>query len=128
MPEQSPDRRRFVHVANEIRDAITRGDFKPGQRLPTILELSKQYGAATGTIQKAIDRLRDAGMVESWKGSHTYVLDTANDTEQRKTRPDMTERELIEVLFDRIDALQREVATLRQNLPSGDRQDRPPPA
>ncbi|MCA1187553.1 MULTISPECIES: GntR family transcriptional regulator [unclassified Saccharopolyspora] len=50
-------------VVDEIRDAITRGDFAPNQRLVEA-ELSEQFDAGRGAVRNALVQLATEGLVE----------------------------------------------------------------
>jgi GntR family transcriptional regulator len=50
-------------IADDLRAAIERGDYGPGDPLPQQLELRERYGAATATVASAIDMLRREGLV-----------------------------------------------------------------
>jgi len=57
----------------ELRAAILDGRLKPGSRLPSTRNLSKQYDLARGTAAAAFDILRSEGYVEAVVGSGTFV-------------------------------------------------------
>ncbi|MFI7440873.1 GntR family transcriptional regulator [Nonomuraea indica] len=44
-----------------------------GQRLPSELDLTEQYGIARMTIRRAMKELRERGLVRSVHGKGTYV-------------------------------------------------------
>lgn len=46
----------------------------PGELLPTVMELQKQYKASQATITQAIDRLREQGLVERPPGKKRLVI------------------------------------------------------
>jgi DNA-binding GntR family transcriptional regulator len=50
-------------VADEIREAIVRGDFVPDQRLVEA-DLSEQFGAGRSAVRAALATLADEGLVE----------------------------------------------------------------
>lgn len=60
-------------IANDLRAAISRGDFAPGARLPSRSRLMKQYGVAPQTVVNAINALRAEGLVIGLTGSGWYV-------------------------------------------------------
>ncbi|TQS24142.1 winged helix-turn-helix transcriptional regulator [Microbispora sp. KK1-11] len=60
-------------VADHIAGRIERGDLKPGQRLPSELDLSEQYGVARMTVRRAMKELRERGLIRSVHGKGTYV-------------------------------------------------------
>ncbi|GHH68747.1 transcriptional regulator [Streptosporangium violaceochromogenes] len=55
----------YEHVAAELREAILRGDHPPGTRLPKHAELAERYGVSEIVIRKAIDDLKNQGLVET---------------------------------------------------------------
>ena len=44
----------YVQVANALRDAITSGTLRPGEKLPSGSDLAERYGVARMTVQNAI--------------------------------------------------------------------------
>jgi DNA-binding FadR family transcriptional regulator len=58
----------------QLRRQIARGDFAPGDRLPTEVGLSEIHGVSRTVVREAIASLRADGMVESRQGSGVYVL------------------------------------------------------
>ncbi|HKE67029.1 MAG TPA: GntR family transcriptional regulator [Micromonosporaceae bacterium] len=60
-------------IAGEIRSRIRRGDWAPGERLPSIPAIAEMYGVAKQTVQRAVDQLRIEGVLITKPGSGTYV-------------------------------------------------------
>ena len=60
-------------IADELRAAINRGDYKPGQQLPTGRTIMTRFGVAQQTAQNAYDLLRTEGLVVSRGGGGVYV-------------------------------------------------------
>jgi DNA-binding GntR family transcriptional regulator len=50
-------------IAKHMRDAIVRGDYAPGSRLPEVA-LSRELQTSRGTVREAIRTLADSGLVE----------------------------------------------------------------
>lgn len=50
-------------VATAIKDAIVRGRFQPGQRLPEVA-LSAEMNTSRGTVREALRMLADSGLIE----------------------------------------------------------------
>jgi GntR family transcriptional regulator len=57
----SAARVRAALIAECLRDAIARGDYQPGARLPSILRLSEAHGTALTTAARALRLLVDSG-------------------------------------------------------------------
>ena len=51
-------------VVEVIYDQITKGELKPGDRLPTELDLSEQLGVARTTVREAFSQLMGLGLIE----------------------------------------------------------------
>jgi DNA-binding GntR family transcriptional regulator len=65
-----------AQVHERIRERIRRGDFVPGDRLPTEGELCTQFGVSRVTIREALRMLQRDRLVESRQGSGHFVLGT----------------------------------------------------
>lgn len=63
----------YRHIADAL--ALQVRGMRPGERLPSVVQLAREYGAATVTVQRALGVLRDAGLVESVHRSGTYVAE-----------------------------------------------------
>lgn len=66
-------RARYRQVADLLRAAIQRGDYEPGQALPSQPELARQYGLNQTTINRAIAVLRNEGLVRVEQGRGAFV-------------------------------------------------------
>jgi DNA-binding GntR family transcriptional regulator len=60
-------------VAADLADAIARGEWRPGRRLPPMTELAELYGVARGTIRKALTPLEADGTITIVPGRGTFV-------------------------------------------------------
>ncbi len=63
----------YRRIAEEIRSDILEGRLQPGDRLPSIRELTHRWGCTPGTIQRAYHELRRQGLVASRAGKGTHV-------------------------------------------------------
>ncbi|UED85284.1 GntR family transcriptional regulator [Streptomyces profundus] len=70
----------FQQVSSKLRAAILTREYEPGDKLPSNPELVKHFGVAKATIQRALDQLRDDGLIVSRKGKGSFVR-------QRTERP-----------------------------------------
>ena len=61
------------HVANRLREEITRGGLAPGDKIDGENSLAERYGVARGTIRRAVDMLREEGLLVSRHGHGTFV-------------------------------------------------------
>jgi len=51
-------------IVSSIRRAIIEGSYKPGERLPTRIQLEKQFRTSPVTVQRAMDQLAREGFIE----------------------------------------------------------------
>jgi len=66
-----------VRVADEIRWRIERGEYPPGMKLPTLDELAKENLCSLTVIRKAVDLLKQQGLVVSAQGKGSFVRERA---------------------------------------------------
>ena len=71
--EELPHAERILRA---IRNQIVRGEMRPGDRLPTRSDISKQYSVSTFTAQAAFSSLERDGFVVSKGRSGTFVAPT----------------------------------------------------
>ncbi|KWX03204.1 Transcriptional regulator [Carbonactinospora thermoautotrophica] len=69
----TPPRSRYQQVAEHLRRAITAGEYRPGQALPSESQLAQQFGLNRTTINKAIRQLVAEGLVVVEHGRGSYV-------------------------------------------------------
>ena len=60
-------------VMGQIESMILEGSLRPGQKLPTERELSKQFGVSRPSLREAIQKLAARGLLVSRQGGGTYV-------------------------------------------------------
>ena len=63
-------------IAAELRERIRRGEWAPGERLPSIPAIASAYGVAKQTVQRTVDQLRVEGVLITRPGSGTFVRGT----------------------------------------------------
>jgi GntR family transcriptional repressor for pyruvate dehydrogenase complex len=75
MPSSPDGRKLYQQVAGAVADAVKRGDFVPGQRIPSERELADLYKVSRPTIREAMIALEVIGIVRSRHGSGIFVVD-----------------------------------------------------
>ena len=73
MPLLPPTSRKYRLILEELRAEILRGDYRTGDKLPSEADLIKRFGASRITVGRAVNELRNLGLVERRAGSGTYV-------------------------------------------------------
>ncbi|MET8083682.1 winged helix-turn-helix domain-containing protein [Micromonospora sp. NPDC005237] len=71
MPRVS-DRQR---IAQDIRDKIRSGEYSPGDKLPSLREMTAHYGVSAEPVRSALLILQAEGLIEGHQGKGTYVAE-----------------------------------------------------
>ena len=58
-----------------LRAQIESGELAPGDRLPSILTLSQEYEVASVTVRKALNSLKQDGLIAAVSGWGTFVAE-----------------------------------------------------
>jgi len=69
---------RFRWLAAELRERIALGDFGRAGALESEAELGSRYGVSRVTVRRALEQLRDEGLVAARRGSGWYVVSGAS--------------------------------------------------
>lgn len=77
----SPRVNRYDQLSNELRQRITDGEFKPGDKLPSFTEMRQQYGVSQSTLGRAHSALESEGLIVRKRGAGTFVLSAAEKRE-----------------------------------------------
>jgi GntR family transcriptional regulator len=62
-----------VRIADDIRAKIETGELAPGEQLPTYDELAKQYLCSLTVVRRAVDLLKQQGLLITKQGTGTFV-------------------------------------------------------
>jgi len=76
--------RRHERIARDLRDAINRGDYRPGDTTPHEPELMERYGASRHAVRTAVAALTREGLVIPVRRRGTVVRDRAGRRRVRR--------------------------------------------
>jgi GntR family histidine utilization transcriptional repressor len=62
-----------ARIVSDLERRIVSGEWPPGHRIPFEVELAQRYGVSRMTMNKAIGRLVDAGLVERRRKAGSFV-------------------------------------------------------
>ncbi|MFJ1599460.1 GntR family transcriptional regulator [Streptomyces sp. NPDC088261] len=68
---------KYEEIAESLRVRMANGEFPPGAMLPSGRDLAEQWQVSRATVVKAMDVLRNDGVVEARQGSGFVVTETA---------------------------------------------------
>ena len=79
---------RYEQIASAMEQAIAKGVFAAGSRLPSIRSAHHRYGVSMATVMEAYARLEERGLIESRPKSGHFVRQPREPrSEPQKTRP-----------------------------------------
>lgn len=64
-----------VTVRDALRARIAQGAYKPGDRLPSEAQLTRDFGVSRTVVREAVAALRSDGLVEPRQGAGVFVLE-----------------------------------------------------
>ena len=64
---------RYLEIAADLRKRVEAGEFSAGGVLPSEADLTRAYGASRVTVRKALESLREGGLVDSRQGFGWFV-------------------------------------------------------
>ncbi|MFG3525083.1 GntR family transcriptional regulator [Nocardia nova] len=99
---------RYQLVADELRAQIDKGDYAPGDQLPTKPEMMKRFGVALATLDRGLEVLREEGRIETYHGVGTFVKDAPPQS--------VSIEEEIADLKDRVARLETQMMDIYSNL------------
>ena len=108
-----PGKAKYQRIADDLRARISSGEYPAGAQLPTKADLMARYQVAVNTVERAIDELRKAGLVETLQGAGMFVCEPP----KAEHSPEYTELmqhltgidDQVRKLADRVDELEKAV-------------------
>ncbi len=64
---------KYLTIYRELHKMLQNGSLDPGDKLPTETELANQYGVSRPTVTRALNTLKDEGLIYRITGSGSYV-------------------------------------------------------
>jgi GntR family transcriptional regulator len=101
----------YIQVASVMRQRIEAKQWRPGQKISTLVELEQEFQVARVTVRQAIDILREEGLLHCQQGRGTFVAAKPLSRHWLK-------------LATSWDVL---VASIKDNVPKRIKVDNPPP-
>ena len=86
----------YAQIADQLRDAIHRGDLAPGEQLPTEQQLIERFSVSRNTVRLALGVLNSEGLISSSQGRGSFVRERtplqyfASHTDSRGRRQQLT--------------------------------------
>lgn len=81
----------YEQIADDVRQRIESGEFKPGEPITPELELASHHGVSRQTVRVALKKLADEGLLTSGKGRGHRVRDDYAPLQWHLSRFEATE-------------------------------------
>ena len=99
-------------ISEYLRAGIAAGNFSPGRRLPSELQLVQKFKVSRPTVARAMRDLQGEGIIERRTGSGTYILDSGSGRASSSRLlglliPDLGNAEILEAICGELANLAR---------------------
>ncbi|MEU5713976.1 GntR family transcriptional regulator [Streptomyces flaveolus] len=64
---------KYLELADALAAQIQKGEYAPGERFPTVLDLAKAHSVAPNTVSRAVQVLKERGLLSGKAGGTTRV-------------------------------------------------------
>ena len=64
----------YRRIADDLRTLIASGELRPGDQLPSITQIGKQYGVSATPVKNALIVLETLGLTEGRQGRGVFVV------------------------------------------------------
>ena len=92
----------YLQIANQIEQAVARGELKLGDQLPTVRELATELRINFNTVGRAYRVLDETRLISTQRGRGTYIWEEPSEETlrqlKRKNLEEMTRRYRDEIL------------------------------
>jgi GntR family transcriptional regulator len=79
VPEWDPAEYVYVQLADDLAARMRDGTYPVGSRLPSEAELAEIYGVAKMTVRRALEVLRERGLIRTLHGRGSVVVDGGSE-------------------------------------------------
>jgi GntR family transcriptional regulator len=69
----------YIQVASVMRRRIETEQWRPGAKIPTLVELEREFQVARVTVRQAVDILREEGLLRAQQGRGTFAAEKPAD-------------------------------------------------
>ena len=88
----------YLQIADRMRERILRGEWKTGERIPSIRELAIELGVNPNTVTKSYQKLLDRELISNQRGRGYFVSENAAERALQEMREEFTRDELPRII------------------------------
>ena len=87
----------YRQLIDQVRRAVARGGLRPGQRLPSVRQLSRELVVNPNTVARAYTELEREGTLVTQQGRGAFVAEPRTDLTKKARRKQLGEQ--LDLLF-----------------------------
>ena len=116
----------YLQIADQIRERILRGEWKAGERIPSIRELAVELGVNPNTVTRSYQKLVDRELISNQRGRGYFVCDDAEGRALKEMKDEFMREQMpgilrtMKLLGIGPDEVADELARSRESEPKGD--------
>ena len=84
----------YLQIADRIRERILRGEWKTGERIPSIRELAVELGVNPNTVTKSYQKLLERELISNQRGRGYFVSKNAAERALNEMKEEFMRDEL----------------------------------
>ena len=84
----------YLQIADQIRERVLEGDWRAGERIPSIRELAIDLGVNPNTVTRSYRALMDRGIISSRRGLGYFVSEDARERALQQMKEEFLRDEL----------------------------------
>ena len=88
----------YLQIADQIRERILRGEWKAGQRIPSIRELAVELGVNPNTVTKSYQKLLERELISNQRGRGYFVGERAAERALNEMKEEFMRDELPRII------------------------------
>jgi GntR family transcriptional regulator len=100
----------YLQIAREVKHSIAVGSLRPGEQLPSVREVAEQITVNPNTVAKAYRELERQGILETRRGTGTFVSQQAFSLSERE------KEQVIAKMIDKVLDEARHLQTSEEDL------------
>ena len=88
----------YLQIADRIRERILRGEWKTGERIPSIRELAVELGVNPNTVTKSYQKLLERELISNQRGRGYFVSQNAAERALNEMKEEFMRDELPRII------------------------------
>ena len=88
----------YLQIADQIRERILRGEWKAGERIPSIRELAVEVGVNPNTVTRSYQKLLERELISNQRGRGYFVSENAVERALGEMRKEFMRDELPRII------------------------------